>query len=272
MFTNATLIYDLIKTKEFRHSGSGLTPKQRSLVIIVMILLVYMAVGALCFNFLLPEIAFQNALYFTVVSIETIGFGDITPSTIGAKIFLFFYAPLGILNLAVTVGTARDTIVESWNAAYRRRRHEVLKRHQERKQQRTEEAIHRAAIERQLEAAGIPLYVNSRNGGIRGGSKGRKLNVKALSVDQLSAAESQAMVEIASKSSSAVPEGAIESNTGRAVDEAFQQALTDARKLQDELAARSLISEEGYREFQDRVAKEERMENWVKVRRAVNKD
>jgi potassium channel subfamily K len=77
VFTNITLVYDLIRTKQFRHSGSGLSPKQRKLVIVVMILLVYIALGALCFNFLLPEIAFQDALYFTVVSIETIGFGDV---------------------------------------------------------------------------------------------------------------------------------------------------------------------------------------------------
>ena len=68
-FTHVTLIYDLVKTKNFRKSGSGLTPKQRKLVIIVMVLLVYLALGALCFNFLIPEIAFQNALYFTVTSI-----------------------------------------------------------------------------------------------------------------------------------------------------------------------------------------------------------
>lgn len=75
-FTNITLVYDLIRTKQFRYSGSGLTPKQRKLVIVVMVLLTYIALGALIFNFLLPEIAFQNSLYYTVVSIETIGFGD----------------------------------------------------------------------------------------------------------------------------------------------------------------------------------------------------
>jgi potassium channel subfamily K len=67
MTTNATLIYDLIHTKDFKRSGSGLTAKQRSLVIIVMILLVYIALGSLCFNFLLPVIPFQNCLYYTVV-------------------------------------------------------------------------------------------------------------------------------------------------------------------------------------------------------------
>ncbi|ORY21336.1 hypothetical protein BCR39DRAFT_553869 [Naematelia encephala] len=265
MFTNATLIYDLIRTKDFRRSGSGLTPKQRSLVIIVMILLTYMAVGSLCFNFLLPEIAFQNALYYTVVSIETIGFGDITPSTIGAKVFLFFYIPLGILNLAVTVGTARDTLVESWNTAYRRRRHEVIRRHRLRKQQREEEAIRRAALERQLALAGMPVYVDTGGGGQRGGARSRKLNVKALSMDQLSEAESQAISEIATRQTSALGATTLPTVTeGPGGEDAHTTALQQAKQLQDELTQQSLMSEEGYREFQERMAKEEKIENLFK--------
>ena len=265
MFTNGTLIYDLIKTRDFRRSGSGLTAKQRSLVIIVMILLVYMAIGALCFNYLLPDIPFQNALYFTVVSIETIGFGDITPHTLGAKIFLFFYAPIGILNLAVTVGTARDTLIESWSAAYRRRRFEVLRRHRERKQQKADESIRRAAIERQLIAIGEPKYVSgTRSMGLRGVRRGKKLNSKALSIDQLNMAESQAMNEIASKSSSA-PSGTAEPFRARADTLGYEEAKANLQKRQNELTTQSLLSEEGYRGFRDRMAKEERRENVVKV-------
>jgi potassium channel subfamily K len=53
--------------------GSGLTRKQRSLVLSVMILLCYIAFGALVQTFLIDGITFLNALYFTVVTIETIG-------------------------------------------------------------------------------------------------------------------------------------------------------------------------------------------------------
>lgn len=140
MLTNSTLIYDWIRTPNFAKSGSGLTTKQRHLVIIEMILLVYLAFGALGFMFLLghgQRISFINALYFTVVSIETIGFGDIRPTTLGSRIFLFFYAPLGILNLAVAVGAARDTLVEYWKAAYRRRRREALRKEKAREEQKS---------------------------------------------------------------------------------------------------------------------------------------
>lgn len=66
LFVNGTLIYDVVRTKDFRRSGSGLTAKQRQLVIVVMILLTYIAFGALMFNLLIPGMNFQNALYFTV--------------------------------------------------------------------------------------------------------------------------------------------------------------------------------------------------------------
>jgi potassium channel subfamily K len=267
MFTNITLIYDLVKTKDFARSGSGLTPKQRKLVIIVMILLVYIALGALCFNFLLPNIAFQNALYYTVVSIETIGFGDISPSTLGAKIFLFFYVPVGILNLAVAVGTARDTLVESWSTAYRRRRHEMIKRHRLRKQQRIEENIRRMAIEKQLLMVGAPVYVSTKSGGVRGGAKGKKLNIRALSKDQLDEAENAAINEIAKQGGTGSARSAI-----RAVPDVgtqgYEKAVEDVRKMQDELTQQSLLSEEGYREFQEKLAHEEKMENLFKVSEA----
>ncbi|KAJ3496516.1 hypothetical protein NLJ89_g10474 [Agrocybe chaxingu] len=70
--TNITLIIDYVRTKDFAQSGSGLTRKQRSLVIIIIILLCYISLGALIQTIML-EIAFIDALYFTVASIETVG-------------------------------------------------------------------------------------------------------------------------------------------------------------------------------------------------------
>ncbi|KAK8847583.1 hypothetical protein IAR55_005442 [Kwoniella newhampshirensis] len=272
MFTNATLIYDLVRTPDFKRSGSGLTPKQRNLVIITMMMLVYLALGALCFNFLVPHISFQNALYYTVVTIETIGFGDVTPSTIGAKIFLFFYAPVGILTLAVTVGTARDTIVESWNAAYRRRRHEMLKRHRIRKRQREEEAAKRAAIEKRLEEVGKPVWIATRGGGVRGGAKGKKLNVGALSDQDIEGVEREAMNNLAiSRGESRGGEALMgmshhgdEAGGSLEGGEEQKRSFDDLQRREDELNQQSLSSEEGYREIQERLAKEEKMENWIK--------
>jgi len=53
-------------------TGSGLTRKQRSLVIIVIVLLFYIAIGSLIQSYLL-KLTFIDALYFTVTSIEAVG-------------------------------------------------------------------------------------------------------------------------------------------------------------------------------------------------------
>ena len=51
--TTFTLLLDYYLTPNFAKSGSGLTRKQRSLVIIFMVLLTYLAVGALVYTYLL---------------------------------------------------------------------------------------------------------------------------------------------------------------------------------------------------------------------------
>ncbi len=47
MTCNVTLVWDYVQTKNFARNGSGLTEKQRSLVVAVMILLGYFALGSL---------------------------------------------------------------------------------------------------------------------------------------------------------------------------------------------------------------------------------
>jgi potassium channel subfamily K len=136
----------------------------------------------------------------------------------------------------------------------------MLKRHKQRKQQRAEESIRRMAIERQLEMIGAPTYVTTRGGGVRGGAKGKKLNVRALSLDQREKAESEAMIEIASVQTSATAQ-----DEGNSEASGAERTLVDIKKLQDELTQQSLQSEEGYREFQEKLAKEEKMENLIKV-------
>ncbi|KAG8923316.1 hypothetical protein FRC02_011223 [Tulasnella sp. 418] len=124
----ATLGWDLWSTTDFAKSGSGLTRKQRSLIILVMILIAYIALGSLVYAFAM-DITFQDGLYFTVVSLETIGFGDIAPNNAGSRVFAIFYNTFGIINLGLVVSTTQATIVEAFENAYRKRRAEVARRH-----------------------------------------------------------------------------------------------------------------------------------------------
>ncbi|PPQ88573.1 hypothetical protein CVT25_009953 [Psilocybe cyanescens] len=156
--TNITLITDYHQTKDFRHSGSGLTHKQRSLVIIVIVLLCYVSIGSLILAIML-KITFIDALYLSVVSIETVGFGDLHPSSTGTRIFTCFYIAGGILNLALAVALSREALLESAAVGFRAR----LKAVETRQRERHIRSRWRAAVRWRLRVQGHPMWVDDRD-------------------------------------------------------------------------------------------------------------
>lgn len=143
------------------HTGSGLTRNQRSFVIIIILLFCYIGFGALI-NSLLQQLSFINGLYFTLVSIETIGFGDIVPKTTGARIFVLVYSIIGILNLGVAIAMCRETVLEGLEVGYRKRVKAVRMRRKEAQRRRRVEARWRQGIEWRLREMGAPVWVRDK--------------------------------------------------------------------------------------------------------------
>lgn len=54
-----------------------------------------------------------DALYFSVITLATIGYGDLTPTTDLAKLFTIFYVLLGIGLLASTVATLANAAIRA---------------------------------------------------------------------------------------------------------------------------------------------------------------
>ncbi|GAA6046700.1 hypothetical protein JCM3770_003123 [Rhodotorula araucariae] len=149
---NVTLLLDLFLTKDFDKKGSGLTERQRMLVIVAMVFFLNLGLGSLCYSYLIDDLRFIDSLYFTECILTSVGFGDILPVSLGSRIFTLFYAPLGIINLAVLIAIARETIIESFEVSYRARRDRLAQKARERK-----EAIrkrHEMAREQRRPAAG----------------------------------------------------------------------------------------------------------------------
>ena len=161
-FTNFTLVLDLIRTDDFSKSGSGLTRRQRSLVVVVIILISYIAFGALVNSFLL-HLSFVNALYFTVVTIETIGFGDIHPDNAASAIFVCIYACFGILNLGLAVAMTRETVLEALQVSYRNRLKAVRARRKAARRRSRVEHRWREALQWRLREAGVPIWVKDKD-------------------------------------------------------------------------------------------------------------
>ncbi|KAH9809715.1 hypothetical protein DFH28DRAFT_904470 [Melampsora americana] len=124
---NSALIFDYCLVENFRAKGSGLTNKQRSLVIACMALVMYIGFGALIFIFLIDvRIKFIDALYFCVCTVTTVGFGDVVPTNTGSRIFVFFFAICGIITLGLTINTARETIIEGFESLWHTRRNAIF--------------------------------------------------------------------------------------------------------------------------------------------------
>lgn len=216
VITNVTLIIDLICTPNFKTSGSGLTRKQRTLMIILIILFTYIAFGSLVNSFLL-SLSFINALYFTVTTIETIGFGDIVPNSLGSRVFICFYAAFGIVNLAVVVGMVQETVREGLEVGYLRRLHDIQERRRASRRRRNAEKRWRSAIIWRLREKGATVWVrkhrstsNSLWAKVKSRffsatekiphpldhSRGKRLNLEALAHPELKAAAMEAGVPL----------------------------------------------------------------------------
>ncbi|KAF8938950.1 hypothetical protein BGZ58_011094 [Dissophora ornata] len=128
---------DMYRTPYFRFRGSGVTPKQRILIAEAMLLCFYLAFGALIFVYL-EQWTFLSALFFGMVTVTTIGFGNQVPENTGGRIFNVFYALGGIVLLAMVVNGIRYVILESLHRRFtvsaKRRKAERLARRQELKE------------------------------------------------------------------------------------------------------------------------------------------
>ena len=138
-------------------SGSGVTRKQRSLVIITIIFLTYIAIGALISSFSM-SLTFVNGLFFTIVTTLTIGFGDIVPVTPSQRVIVCLYAVLGIIILGAAVRLTSEAVIEGLQVGYRRRMREFRNRRRERKHEREQVRRWRAAVEERLVERGLDVW------------------------------------------------------------------------------------------------------------------
>jgi len=71
------------------------------------ILLLNLAVGALVYSWA-EGMSYLDAMYFTIVTTSTVGYGDITPKTTIGKMFTIPYVPLGVCLLAYACHTIAE--------------------------------------------------------------------------------------------------------------------------------------------------------------------
>lgn len=89
----------------------NLTNSQRTLMLQTIMVLMYMLLGALVFSNI-EGWQYLDGVYWSAVTIFTVGFGDFTASTNLARVLLFPYALIGIISLGLVVYSIRSMILE----------------------------------------------------------------------------------------------------------------------------------------------------------------
>jgi potassium channel subfamily K len=82
----------------------ALSDGQRTLILQTLSFVIWLLIGAVIFSRVI-DISFADALYFSDVTILTVGFGDIAPTNSVGRGVLFPYAVMGIIMLGLVVGS-----------------------------------------------------------------------------------------------------------------------------------------------------------------------
>ncbi|PLB35013.1 voltage-gated potassium channel [Aspergillus candidus] len=105
----------------------ALTDSQRTLILQTTTFVIWLLIGAGVFHRVI-DISFADALYFSDVTILTLGFGDIPPTTAAAKALALPYAVMGIIILALVVASVHRSVREV-------KHNNVVMKHAERRRQ-----------------------------------------------------------------------------------------------------------------------------------------
>lgn len=123
----------------------ALTDDQRTLILQTTSFMIWLAVGGAIFQRLIG-ISYPDALYFSDITVLTLGYGDITPQDSVGKGLVFPYAVIGIVILALVVSSISRFTREVTND-------NLIKSHLQHKRARTVERS--IALEKDEETASV---------------------------------------------------------------------------------------------------------------------
>ncbi|RDW93379.1 potassium channel family protein [Aspergillus mulundensis] len=110
------------------HPATGALPqKQRALVLQAFAFVIWLAIGGVVFSQSI-EISYADAVYFSTVTVLTIGLGDITPGSALGRGLVFPYAVVGIVLLGLVVASVYQHVREVHDREVVRRQGSQLRR------------------------------------------------------------------------------------------------------------------------------------------------
>jgi hypothetical protein len=89
----------------------GLCGSLEPVHIAIILMCTVILVGSVAFAYL-DDLTFLDAWYLTVVTVSTVGYGDLSPSSSSSKLFACFFVPLGVAFVANAIDTVSGKIAE----------------------------------------------------------------------------------------------------------------------------------------------------------------
>lgn len=86
----------------------------------MMLMGIYLLIGVVGFSFVFESWSIRDALYFSVVTFSTVGYGDLRPSSDNSKIFSCLFALIGIGIIGIALGFIGQNLVQAQVAALQR--------------------------------------------------------------------------------------------------------------------------------------------------------
>ncbi|KAJ2593584.1 hypothetical protein IWW49_000425 [Coemansia sp. RSA 1797] len=140
------LLLDILVTPGFRYRGSGMSRPQRLLQFNIIVVVVWIGIGGYVWS-KIEGWDTITSIMFCMVTITTIGFGNITPSKDYSRILQLFYGPMGILMFGLMLLNTRNVIIQITRTKFR-----TAKRDFEAKRRKIEQELTAEHVKRRLQA------------------------------------------------------------------------------------------------------------------------
>lgn len=103
------------QTRDDRIKFVPLSRNRRALFYCIGAVFVYLFIGTLTYSLWIPEWNVVDALYFSVATLTTVGYGDVAPMDDGQRAFTLFFVALGAtLLIGILFGYLFDNLYDSF--------------------------------------------------------------------------------------------------------------------------------------------------------------